>query len=145
MQPVQRLTDPLRHNRRLALLWRLAATSAIAAAWPAHAVKSANRAEQLLAAAVDSFRKARFPEAFGRFVALADAGHAQSAGIALWMWQQGPELFGKDWDCSPDQLEDWSRLAGVPTPPMQARLYGRHVIGGAPAKSTHNTQLPVRR
>jgi hypothetical protein len=102
-------------------------------------------AEQLHAAAVDSFRKARFPEAFGRFVALADAGHAPSAGIALWMWQQGPDLFGKDWDCTPEQLEDWSRLAGVPTPPMQPRLYGRHVIGGTPSRPPHGALLPVRR
>lgn len=102
-------------------------------------------AEQSHAVAVDSFRKSRFPEAFGRFVALADAGHAPSASIALWMWQQGPDLFGKDWDCTPGQLEGWSRLAGVPTPPMQPRLYERHVVRGSPDKSQKGTQLPVRR
>lgn len=131
MKLVRHASHPVRHNRRDAVLWWLAATATVATAWPAHAAKPTTRAEQLYAAAVESFRGARYPEAFGRFVRLADAGHAKSAGIALWMWQQGPELFGKDWDCSPDQLEDWSRLAGVPTPPMQPRLYGRHIVGEA--------------
>ncbi len=135
MKLVEYSDDPVRHDRRRAVLWWLAATFTAATACPAHAAKAPTMAERLYAAAVDSFRGARYPEAFGRFVASADAGHVKSAGIALWMWQQGPELFGKDWDCSPDQLEDWSRLAGVPTPPMQARLYGRHIVVGAPFTS----------
>lgn len=105
----------------------------------------ANNVEQQHATAIDSFRKARFSEAYGRFIALADAGHAQSAGIALWMWQHGPELFGKDWDCSPEQLADWSRLAGVPTPPMKARHYGRPASGNAASISPHNALPPGRR
>jgi hypothetical protein len=145
MKLVQHSNHPVCHNRRDAVLWWLAATSTVVTAWPAHAAKATNRAEQLYAAAVDSFRGARYPEAFGRFVALADAGHAKSAGIALWMWQQGPELFGKDWDCSPDQLDDWSRLAGVPTPPMPPRHYGRHAIEGATLKSPHGALPPMRR
>ena len=47
MQLVQRSTDAVRHNRRHAVLWWLAATSAIATAWPAHAAKPASTAEQL--------------------------------------------------------------------------------------------------
>ena len=30
-----------------------------------------------------SFREARFPEAYGRLIVLADAGHAPSAELAL--------------------------------------------------------------
>lgn len=101
-------------------------------------------ADRLHAAAVESFRQARFAEAYGRFMALADAGHAPSAGIALWMWQHGPDLFGKDWDCSGEQLEAWSRLAGVPTPPLLARSYGRQVLGGDAPRPAARRPAPQR-
>ena len=52
-------------------------------------------AERLHANALASFRQARFPEAYGRFIALADAGHAPAAELALWMYLQGPSVFGK--------------------------------------------------
>jgi hypothetical protein len=101
-------------------------------------------ADRLHAAAVESFRQARFAEAYGRFMALADAGHAPSAGIALWMWQHGPDLFGKDWDCSGEQLEEWSRLAGVPTPPLLARSYGRQVLSGEAPRPAATRSAPPR-
>jgi hypothetical protein len=61
---------------------------------------------------VASFRQARFPEAYGRLIALADAGHAPSAELALWMYFNGPSLFGRDWDSTQDQLTAWAQLAG---------------------------------
>jgi len=67
-------------------------------------------AELAHARALDSFRRARFPEAYGRFVQLANLGHAPSARVALWMCEQGPALFGSDWDCTPDEVADWSAL-----------------------------------
>jgi hypothetical protein len=69
-------------------------------------------AERLHAQAVTSFRQARFPEAYGRFLSLADAGHVPAAELALWMHQHGPTVFGSHWDASPEQLTAWSTLAG---------------------------------
>ena len=62
-------------------------------------------AERLHANAVASFRQARFPEAYGRFIRLADAGHAPSAEVALWMYLNGPTLFGKDWAQQPGAVD----------------------------------------
>ena len=73
------------------------------------------------AKAVDSFRRARFPEAYGRFIALAAVGHAPSARVALWMCEQGPELFGRDWDCTPDEVTEWTLLARAPAPQIGSR------------------------
>ena len=72
--------------------------------------------EQLHAQAVDRFRLGRFPEAYGRFVELANAGHPPSARVALWMCEQGPSLFGRDWDCTPEEVADWSALIRRPIP-----------------------------
>jgi hypothetical protein len=91
-----------------ALLSLLALTSALPAA-------SAPRtyAERMHQRALESFRQGRFPEAYGRFIDLANAGHPASARYALWMCEQGPALFGKDWDCAPHEVEDWARWAGL--------------------------------
>lgn len=80
-------------------------------------------AERLHANAVSSFRQARFPEAYGRFIALADAGYAPSAEVALWMYQQGSTVFGRDWDSSQEQLTAWANLVGRPAPTLVARSY----------------------
>jgi hypothetical protein len=110
---------------------------ALAPAWAAPPPKLVDR---LRANAVESFRQARFPEAYGRFVALAEGGDAASARIALWMCLNGLELFGKDWDCNGDQLEDWSRLAGIPTPELRARQYGQFVIGSTPRRPVRSAE-----
>ena len=95
---------------------------------PAALAQSASgAAERLHAKAVASFREARFPEAYGRFMSLADAGHAPAAEQALWMYRHGPSLFGKDWDSSQEQLTAWARLAGQPAPTMVAVVYVRPV------------------
>ena len=91
----------------------------------AFAQSAPGAAERLHANAVASFRAARFPEAYGRFIALADAGHAPAAEQALWMYRHGPSLFGKDWDSSQDQLTAWAKLAGQPAPTMVAVTYAK--------------------
>jgi hypothetical protein len=66
--------------------------------------------EQLLADARQAFREHRFAAAYGRFVALADAGHAPSAQVALLMWRNGPTLFGSDWEATLPQQRRWAAL-----------------------------------
>jgi hypothetical protein len=80
------------------------------------AAASSTYTERMHHRALESFRQGRFPEAYGRFIDLANAGHPASARYALWMCEQGPSLFGKDWDCAPHEVEDWARLAGVAAP-----------------------------
>jgi len=87
-------------------------------------------AERLHAGALRSLREGRLPEAYGRLAALADAGHAPAARLAMLMCTEGPERFGRDWDCSGEQLQDWAALVGVRAPVLQARQYGRTVIDG---------------
>ena len=89
----------------------------------AFAQSAPGAAERLHAKAVASFREARFPEAYGRFIALADAGHAPSAEQALWMYRHGPSLFGRDWDSTQEQLTGWAKLAGQPAPTLVAVSY----------------------
>ena len=93
------------------------------------AQSASSTADRLHANAVASFRQARFPEAYGRFIRLADAGHAPSAELALWMYGHGPSLFGRDWDSTQDQLTAWAQLARQPVPAMVASV---------------NPQAPVR-
>ena len=90
--------------------------------------------ERLHANAVDSFRQARFPEAYARFISLADAGHAPSAELALWMYLHGPSLFGRDWDSTQDQLTAWAQLAQQPVPTMVAHVYPQTLVPVASRK-----------
>ena len=94
-------------------------------AQPAQSVQSARSApgvaERLHADALASFRQARFPEAYGRFITLANAGHAPAAEMALWMYLHGPLVFGKEWDSFQEQLMAWATLAGQPAPTMVVR------------------------
>ncbi|HUG26252.1 hypothetical protein [Piscinibacter sp.] len=89
----------------------------------AFAQSAPSTADRLHANAVASFRQARFPEAYARFIGLADAGHAPSAELALWMYLHGPSLFGRDWDSTQDQLTAWAQLARQPVPTMVAHVY----------------------
>ena len=86
----------------------------------APAQRAPGLADRLHAQAVTSFRQARFAEAYGRFIGLADAGHAPSAEVALWMYLNGPTLFGREWDSTPEQLAAWAALARQPAPVMTA-------------------------
>jgi len=60
--------------------------------------------------AIKSFRDGRYAAAFGRFTALADAGHKASAESALFMLRHGQELFGVAWSASADEQLLWQAL-----------------------------------
>lgn len=106
-------TRPARLAALMACAGALQATPA--AAGPGRPVE-AQAAAPLHARAVQAFRQGRFPEAYGRFVALANAGHAASARQAVWMCRYGRTHFGHDWDCTPDQVRDWTAAAGRAEP-----------------------------
>lgn len=74
------------------------------------------------------FRAQQYPEAYGRFVKLANHGHAQAAQMALMMYANGATVFGSDWDANPEQLQQWKTLAA----------------GGAPALRTAKIATVVR-
>jgi len=98
-------------------------------AWsPTAEAQAAGYAERQHARAVQSFRQGRFAEAYGRFVDLANAGHAPSARTALWMCEQGPTLFGSQWDCAPHEVDDWQRLQAAPTALPAAARHGPRSI-----------------
>jgi hypothetical protein len=71
------------------------------------------------ARALDLFRRARFSEAYGRFIELAAVGHPASARYAIWMCENGIPLFGVPWDCAPHELDEWRAVADGP-----ARIVG---------------------
>jgi len=108
----------------------LVAAAILAAACfaPAAQAQPAPLVNKLHANAVASFQQGRFPEAYGRFIALADAGHAPAAELALFMAQHDSALFGRDWDVSQEQLTAWATLTGRPAPVLQARSYPRDVV-----------------
>ena len=91
------------------------------------------QASRLHALAVDKFRHGRFPEAYGRFVDLANAGHAPSAAVALWMCAQGTALFGSAWDCTAEEVADWTRLSrSAACPPFVSTLPATAPSGARP-------------
>jgi hypothetical protein len=63
------------------------------------------------ARAREAFQAQRYAEAYGLYAALADAGDAPSAWMALMMVANGPTLFGSEWSATPGQLRRWSALA----------------------------------
>jgi creatinine amidohydrolase/Fe(II)-dependent formamide hydrolase-like protein len=85
-------------------------------------------AERLHANAVASFREARFREAYRQFVALADAGHAPSAELALWMHAHGRSVFRRNWDGTPAQLTAWAQLTGQPASTLVASSDPRTLV-----------------
>jgi hypothetical protein len=117
-------------TRRTASFSLSAAIAALVAASfaPAALAQSVPMRDKLQAHAVASFQQARFSEAYGRFMALADAGHAPAAELALFMAQNSTAVFGKDWDVSQEQLTAWAALTGRPAPVLQARLYAQPVV-----------------
>lgn len=111
---------PLRRGRSLAAacsLWLLVAAPVLAGAQRPPTVHTRlSGLEQAHLQALDSFRRARFSEAYGRFIKLAEAGHPASARYAIWMCENGLALFGVMWDCAPQELEDWGQVARTPLP-----------------------------
>jgi hypothetical protein len=110
-------------NRALPLLVTLVGVmglTGLTGTLPAAAAPSTYE-ERMHHRALESFRLGRFPEAYGRFIELANTGHPASARYALWMCEQGQPLFGRAWDCAPHELEDWARAAGVAVPRTRGR------------------------
>lgn len=119
--------NSLRHAFRCAVVAVRAAVLTLVllpGAWPV-AAASHSHAERMYARALDSFRQGRFPDAYGRFSTLANAGHPASALYALWMCDQGLPLFGRDWDCAPHEVEAWLRAAGPMAPRAAVWCVGR--------------------
>ena len=109
----------------LTIAFKCIAVVLLALNWhaPAALAQSASStADRLHANAVASFSQARFPEAYGLLIRLADAGHAPSAELTLWMVVHGPSLLGRDWDSTQDQLTAWVQLARQPVPTMVASV-----------------------
>jgi hypothetical protein len=79
--------------------------------------------EQLHAQALAQLREGRLADAYGRFVALAESGHAPAARMALWMCENGRSALGHDWDCAPHQVAQWAALAGVAAPVIGVQQY----------------------
>ena len=105
---------------------------------PAAQAQPAPLRDTLQADAVASFQQARFSEAYGRFIALADAGHAPAAELALFMARNATVVFGKDWDVTQEQLTAWAALTGQPAPVLTAHTYlraGAQVAARTPAAS----------
>lgn len=91
----------------------IAQSSAAPQAAPAPA--AAAEEQRQFAEAVRLYRGGRWSGAYGRFMALADRGHARAARIALAMQRDGQAVYGALWDATPGQLEAWQRVA-APAP-----------------------------
>lgn len=87
--------------------------------------------ERLHTRALASLRQGRFSEAYGRLIGLADAGYVPSAELALWMYQHGTSVFGKDWDSTPEQLKAWAQTAGQPAQEMLPSTYPKTLVAVA--------------
>jgi hypothetical protein len=117
--------QPVMSHRTALFVYAAASFTALVVAGFARAAQaqSVPLRDKLHDHAVASFQQGRFPEAYGRFMALADAGHAPAAELALFMAQNSTAVFGKDWDVTQEQLTAWAALTGKPAPVLQARIY----------------------
>lgn len=95
----------------LALGLQFASAHAAAPADTACVRPLATPAAAMETAAQQAFRMQHYAAAFGRYVRLADAGHAPAAEMALFMLRNGPTLFGSDWSASATQQTCWNTLA----------------------------------
>jgi hypothetical protein len=68
------------------------------------------------AEAIHLYRDGQRSAAYGRFIQLADHGHAPSAGIALQMLRNGPYFYRSEWSATPAQVARWERTAGLSAP-----------------------------
>jgi hypothetical protein len=61
--------------------------------------------------AVASYRAARYSEAFGKLMGLANRGDSDAARMVLFMHQYGPTLYGSYWDLNPDEILMFQQVA----------------------------------
>lgn len=64
---------------------------------------------QIYQDALSLYRSGHWSAAYGRFIALADRGHANAAVLALEMFRDRTERYGTLWDATPEQVRDWER------------------------------------
>jgi hypothetical protein len=94
------------------------------------------------AAAAESLRTGRYAEAYGRFVRLADEGHADAGRIALVMHRFGPSVFASAWDARVEQLVEWMRWSETATGVELAQL--RAAPHGFGTDTVADGQVPPR-
>jgi hypothetical protein len=95
--------------RTLPVCISLALALGAAVSLPAQAQAAPGR-DAAFAAATQEYRAQHYASAYGRFVQLADQGHAEAARIAWMMYRSGPVLFGTQWYASTPQLNAWAAL-----------------------------------
>jgi hypothetical protein len=84
---------------------------ALAALLLAAAPAFATTGDQEFGDAVASYRAVRYSDAYGRMMALANAGDPDAARIVLFMHQYGPTLYGSYWDLNPEEARQFAATA----------------------------------
>jgi hypothetical protein len=96
-----------------ALLTALAAANPTAMAQPAGSLATATvaRSDQDRAQAQSLYEDCHWADAYAMFAALADAGDARAAQVALLMARHGPRLYGQAFTVTPLQAATWTHQA----------------------------------
>lgn len=111
-------------------------SASVASISPAHADDKAPQwITARYAVAVSAFRRGSFPEAYGRFIAIAELGYAPAARQALWICENGEALLGTPFDCDPEDIEDWATLAGTSPRETLQRIHPGYWAGHATASA----------
>lgn len=79
-----------------------------------------SKSDTAFTAAMTKYKQGQWPNAYGRFAALADHGHPEAARIALIMLRHGVTMYGSDWGATQPQIEQWTKLAFQPMEPLQS-------------------------
>ncbi len=101
-------------NRMTSFLNRSSCHAAIVLALLAGAASAQNAdasdSRQDFDAAMASYERNHWDEAFAALVRLADRGHPEAARMALQMWRFGPKLYQSNFSASAAQVERWTQL-----------------------------------
>lgn len=98
-------------SKHLSTLRRTLAVMTLASLLPLTGAAQAlpdNDHELRFTAAQGEYEAGHYAAAFTAFSALADAGHAPSARIALQMLRYGPSLYHMRFTAGPKQMERWA-------------------------------------
>ncbi len=101
-----------------AVLRHLSAAAALVALLPlAAAAQPTPTAEQerAYAAAQAEYEVGHYAAAYNGFAALADAGHSESARVAMQMHRNGPGLYQMRFGAGPKQIGRWTALLSCPS------------------------------
>jgi hypothetical protein len=86
---------------------------ALAPVTAAAAASGGTQDAALFAEAMQLYRSSRWSAAYGRFMKLADDGHADSARIALLMLRHGRDFYGAEWTAASSQVTAWERTVAA--------------------------------